>query len=291
MQSIAEIIKDVANLELVAKKNAFSLLTGDYVTSIPGRGMDFHEARKYVTGEPIRLIDWNMTARLGEPYVKVFLDERQRDVFIALDVSPSMFSGWQDKTKTEYAIEIAATLAVSVIQSRDRLGHIIFTDKPLEVARPMSGKKQLFRTLKSFLSYGKKIQKSNDTSDIRAAIHSIQKFKGNRFVVFIISDFIDQDIPEDLKYIKSKHDLNLIHIYDKVEYAFTSDVRFPAYSPEGAKNSSIIHPGQTGSLQTIQKYLLEESLKYNISLASVSTTDSVSQALRNLFFLKKRRKV
>lgn len=290
MQDVKQILKNVNNLELIARKNAYSMAKGDYTTSIPGRGMDFHEARKYVMGEPIRSIDWNMTARLGEPYVKVFLDERQRDVFIALDVSPSMFVGWQNKTKIEYAIEVASTLSVSAIQSRDRLGHVLFTDKPLEIAIPRLGRKQLFRTLKSFLDYGKQSPKTR-SSDIRAAIHAIQKFKGNRFVVFIISDFIDQDVPEDLKYIQSKHDLNLIHIYDIVEYSSTKDLFFSAFSPEGYGKSNIIHPGEPSSLESIQKYLKEESLKYNINFISLSTRESISQALRNLFYLKKRRMV
>ena len=92
----SELLKKVRELELIANKNVHSSLSGDYITSIPGKGLQFHEARKYNPGESIRLIDWNMTARLGEPYVKVVLDEREREVIIALDISPSMYSGWQD---------------------------------------------------------------------------------------------------------------------------------------------------------------------------------------------------
>ncbi|HMV80271.1 MAG TPA: DUF58 domain-containing protein, partial [Leptospiraceae bacterium] len=113
MISEKDLLQRVRNLELVGRKNAHSLLNGEYSTKIPGNGLQFHEARKYVSGESIRLIDWNITARQGEPYVKVLLEEREREIVIALDLSQSMHSGFQDRTKLEYAVELAASVAVS----------------------------------------------------------------------------------------------------------------------------------------------------------------------------------
>ena len=285
---LTSLLKEVKELELVAKKNAYSLLSGEYVTSVPGRGLLFNEARKYVTGESIRMIDWNMTARLGEPYVKIFNEEREREVFIALDISPSMYVGWQDKTKIEYATELAATLAVSTISSGDKLGFILFNDKAVKVVKPQTGKIQLFRALKTFLDYSNADPIPCEVSDIRAAIHAVQQFRGKRFIIFIISDYIDRDVPEDLKYIRGVHDLSLVHVYDPLEYTKNTDVLFEAVSPEGKQTGKIISPGTTATLGSIQTYLKEESYKYRITYQSISTKTPVDMALRNLFHNKKK---
>ncbi|HNK57174.1 MAG TPA: DUF58 domain-containing protein, partial [Leptospiraceae bacterium] len=185
---VSELLKKAKEIELIARKNAHSLLAGDYTSIIPGRGLQFHEARKYVYGESVRMIDWNMTARLGEPYVKTFLEEREREVLIALDVSPSMMTGYQDRTKIEFAIELAATLAFSSMQSRDKIGYIIFNNEALEIVRPRGGKSQLFRTIKAFLQKTEEMKGKEATSDIRSVLHAVQKFKSSHFILFIISD-------------------------------------------------------------------------------------------------------
>jgi uncharacterized protein (DUF58 family) len=285
---LTHLLKEVKELELVAKKNAYSLLSGEYVTSLPGRGLLFNEARKYVTGESIRMIDWNMTARLGEPYVKIFNEEREREVFIALDISPSMYVGWQDKTKIEYATELAATLAVSTISCGDKLGFILFNDKAVKVVKPKTGKIQLFRALKTFLDYSNAEPLPCEVSDIRAAIHAVQQFRGKRFIIFIISDYIDRDVPEDLKYIRGVHDLSLVHVFDPFEYTKNNDILFDAISPEGKQAGKIISPGTTATLGSIQTYLKEESYKYRITYQSISTKTPVDMALRNLFHNKKK---
>lgn len=290
MLELSQILKYVHELELTARKNAFSLLSGDYTSTIPGRGLHFHEARKYVLGEPIRMIDWNMTARLGEPYVKVFREERERDIFIALDISPSMFTGWQEKTKLEYAIEMAATLAVSAIEARDRLGLILFNDQAVEVLRPASGKVQLFRILKAMLNFANAEPLACQESDIRAAIHAIQKFRGKRFIVFLLSDFIDQDVPDDLKYIQSMHDLSLFHIFDPFEYQSTQEVFLPAFSPEGSADPLMLHPGDAGSLFEIRNYLKQECLKYRLGFRSISVKQDIATVLREFFHSQKMRR-
>lgn len=288
---LSDLLKQVKELELVARKNAYSLLDGSYITSLPGRGLMFQEARKYVRGESIRMIDWNMTARLGEPYVKVFQDEREREVFIALDVSPSMYTGWQDKNKIEYAVEVAATLAVSAISSKDKLGCILFNENAVDVYKPSSGKVQLFRVLKKLVEFANQEPLPCKVSDIRAAIHAVEKYKGKRFVIFIISDFVDQDVPDDLKYLRAIHDLSLIHIYDPLEYEENKEIFFDAYSPEGDAHTMSIYPGEMGSLDKIQNYLLQECYKHRIAFQSLSTTSPVHNSLRELFHKKKRNKL
>jgi uncharacterized protein (DUF58 family) len=221
---LRRLLRDVHLLELIARRNATGLLAGDYASVILGSGLVFHEARKYVQGEPARLIDWNITARTGEPYVRVHQEERQREVIIALDVSPSMHVGYQARTKLEFAVELAATLAVSAIEGGDRLGWVVFADRALETARPRPGRAQLFRGLKAMLVHTGPWRRPVLQSDPRAAVHAIESLRGGRYVVFMISDFIDHDVPEDLRYLRARHDVSLLHLFDPLEYAEPSPV-------------------------------------------------------------------
>ncbi|MBE7412098.1 MAG: DUF58 domain-containing protein [Leptospiraceae bacterium] len=285
---LSNFLANIKKLEIVASKNAYSILTGDYNTAIPGRGMDFHEARKYVIGESIRHIDWNMTARLGEPYIKIFTEERMREVFIALDVSSSMYAGWQKKTKIEFATELASTIGYSAILSKDKLGCILFNDTAIEVIEPGTGKKHLFNVLKRFYEISLKEPAKKSGTDIRAAIHAIQKFRGKRFIVFMISDFLDRDIPEDLKYIKNRHDINMLHIYDPLEYTNQKFLRFPVYSPEKDNSKGIFRIDKISDLEASTKFLKQEFLKYRIIYESISTIEDLDKKLREYFLIKKR---
>lgn len=287
--ALRQLLRRVRELELVARRNVSSLLAGNYLTTIPGRGLEFHEARKYVQGEPVRRIDWKMTARLGFPHVRTFLEERQREIFIALDVSPSMATGWQEESKLEVAVEVAATLAVSAAGAGDRLGFVTFSDRVSELDRPRAGKKQLFRALKTFSSTLDRPPEPCQLSDPRCAIHAIQRFRGRRFVVFLISDFIDHDVPEDLKYFRQQHDVSLIHLYDPLEYAPASMVRLAAFSPEGRARTTSVSPGSVESLAEMTSFLERECVKYGMSFASLACGEPVPAALVELFQRKRRR--
>ncbi len=295
---LTALLRQVHHLELVARKNATGVLHGDYQTAIRGQGMVFHETRKYVAGDPVRLIDWNTTARLGEPYVKVHLEERQRQVVVALDVSPSMHAGFQEKTKLEYAVELAATLALSAIEGGDRLGWIVFADRVLSEGRPRGGRKQLFRALRSILEHTAPWTRPVAVSDPQAAIHALERRRRGRFVVFLISDFIDHDVPEDLGYLKARHDVSLLHVYDPVEYADPGPVVFRGVSPEGRppegrgrSRGATLRPGDTGSLDDMQRFLRHKCGRYRIAFDSLSTTLPVRSALDHFFHRKRRQLV
>jgi uncharacterized protein (DUF58 family) len=288
---IPALLRSIRILELAARENAAGLLSGDYLTSIRGQGMIFHESRKYVAGEPVRSIDWNVTARLGEPYVKVNLEERQRDVIVALDVSPSMHTGFQDKTKLEFAVELAATLGATAIDGGDRLGWVLFADQALEMHRPQGGNRQLFRFLRALLQATRPWRRPVDVSDPRTAVHAIQAAPRGRFVVFLISDFIDHDVPDDLKYLRPRHDVSLLHVYDPAEFAIDSSVVFGAHAPEGpasgASGRTLISPGEPGSLDEIQGFLRHEAQRYKLAFGSFSTAMPVAGALGEFFHRKR----
>lgn len=284
------LLEKVRLLELVARHNAAGRAAGDYATSIRGRGMDYHETRKYVPGEPVRNIEWNITARLGEPYVKVHREERQREVMIALDLSPSMHCGLQHKTKLEVAVELAATLAVTAIDSGDRLGHVLFADRVLDHSPPRGGRAQLFRVLRAFLDHSRPWTRPVAESDPRLAIHAIEQLRRHRMVIFLISDFIDHDLPEDLKYARAHHDLSLLHVYDPLEYSAgdESPLRVLAFSPEGEAERVSLQPGTAGSLADMQHFLRRKCGQLRMAFTSCSTALPVEHALRDLFHRKRR---
>lgn len=292
---ISELLSRVRLLELMARRNAAGCLAGDYVTSIPGRGLLFHETRKYVPGEPARRIDWNITARVGEPYVKVHLEERQREVVIALDISPSMHTGFQARTKLETGVELAATLAVTAVDAGDRLGMILFADEVVARCRPAGGRRQLFEVLRTLLEHSTPWQRPVSESNPRAAIQAIEEHRSGRYVVFLISDFIDHDVPEDLKYLRARHDVSLVHVYDPVEYLTTDAIRFRARSPEsGAEDGGRvvrIAPGETGTLAEMRSFLRREAARHGIGMTSISTSEDVADSLGRFLHAKGRQVV
>lgn len=284
-----ELLRRVRTLDLVARRNAAALVSGAYVTSIPGQGMLFHETRKYVAGESARRIDWNITARVGEPHVRVHLEERQREIFVAVDVSPSMHVGFQERTKLEYAIELAATLGASAIESGDRLGFVFFADRVLAASRPRGGRKQLYRFLRTALEQSSPWKRPVGVSDPRSAVHAIQHHRG-RFVVFLISDFIDHDVPEDLRYLRERHDVSLLHVFDPFEYAEQSSLVLRGRSPEARGSVVPVRPGATGQLAEMKAFLRREAARYRISTVSLPTTEPPRSALGRAFHQRRRRR-
>lgn len=287
MRSLAELLRDVRALELTARRSVAGVLAGEYAARVRGRGMTFAEARKYVPGDDVRLIDWNMTARARETYVRVNLEEREREVFLALDISPSMRTGFQEKTKLDFAVELAATLAVSAEDHRDRLGFLFFDAEVRAFSPPGRGKRNLFRTLREMLNASEGPGNACRESDPRAAIHAIQQMRGKRFVVFLISDFIDHDVPDDLRYVQARHDVSLLHVYDPFEYAQAPPVRFPACSPEGRRRTGTARPGGAGALSETQAFLRSAAQTYGLRWGSFSVTEPAGRALGRFFHARR----
>ena len=283
---IAELLRRVQTLELIGRRNAAGLRPGDYQTTVRGRGLVFEEPRKYVPGDEARRIDWNITARLGgDPHVRVHLEERQRDVMVLLDVSPSMHFGSQHLTKLEVAVELAATLSVAAIDAGDRRGHVLFADRTLAESRPRSGRAQLFRVLRTMLDHTGPWRRDVGVSDPRAAIHAVEKHRG-RFAIFLISDFIDHDVPDDLRYLRARHDVTLLHVYDPLEFALPggppSAPRLPARASEGER-SAALHLGTGEELTAMQSFLRRRCGELRMDFASFSTSYAARASLQAFF--------
>lgn len=277
------LLHQVRELELVARKNTTGIFAGNYLSSVLGHGLEFHEARKYVQGESIRLIDWNMTARLGDVYIKKFREEREREIFLAVDVSPSMNFGSQKRSKIETALEIAATLGYNAIKSNDKLGMVSFAEAVTATFLPRKGQSHLFGILKSLIHQKNNPPRNTKQTNIEEAIKTIQSLRGRKFMIFFISDFIERDIPEDLSLIQDRHDVVLIHVFDPLEYQQTNRLRLPIFSPEGDRYASSKCPGSAGSFQEVESFLKGSSLKHGIDVISVSTKDHIPKKLISYF--------
>lgn len=286
----AKLVSQVRELELIARKNVSGFFAGNYASTILGGGLEFHEARKYVPGESVRFIDWNMTARRREVYVKLYREEREREIFIAVDVSPSMFFGTQQRTKIETALELAATLGLGAIESGDKLGLVAYADKALTVMHPRKGRSHYYAVLKELIALKNAPPQNVAQTDLESAISQIQNLKGRKFMVFFVSDFIEHDIPEDLRLIQSRHDVTLVHVYDPFEYAPDKGLRLPFVSPEGGGRTMGARPGSCGTFAEIENFLKGSSLKYGIDTVSVSTKDAPDRRLLAYFREKRQRR-
>ena len=290
-QATTQLLQHIQQLQVKSRKNVTGMLAGNYATTYTGSGMVFREARKYAEGDPIQHIDWNMTARLGEPYVRTYHEEREREIFLAIDISPSMYAGYQQRNKIETAIEIAATLAFSAVQKGDKLGYLLFSNDVYELQKPRSGKLQLHRFLKDLVSYESVVVPAKVT-DPRLAIKAIESLKGHRFVVFLISDFIDHDVPDDLRYVRRRHDVSLIHIYDPFEFGDQltgrPDLILPVISPENGRravmNRSLMN---RHTLKKTQTALEKTAAKYKILIHSMATNEAIGLSLAKLFERKR----
>jgi uncharacterized protein (DUF58 family) len=208
-----EILKKVKRLEITTRGMVNDVFSGEYHSVFKGRGMEFSEVREYQIGDDIRTIDWNVTARAGKPFVKVFEEERELTVMLLVDASRSGEFGTHERMKGEIAVEMCALLAFSAIKNNDKVGLIIFTDKIEKFVPPRKGKAHVLRVLRELLYF-----KPEDVrTDIGGALEYLNHVIRRRSVVFLVSDFIGQDFEKPMRIVSKKHDLVAINIVDPRE--------------------------------------------------------------------------
>ncbi|CAA0159281.1 DUF58 domain-containing protein [Tenacibaculum maritimum] len=206
-----ELLKKVRKIEIKTRRLSNHIFGGEYHSTFKGRGMTFSEVRQYQYGDDIRAIDWNVTARYNEPYIKVFEEERELTMMLMVDISGSEFFGTTNQFKKDTITEIAATLAFSAIQNNDKVGLILFSDTIELYIPPKKGKSHVLRIIRELIEFSPKSKKT----DIGMALKFLSNVMRKRAIVFMLSDFIDDDYERNLKIIGSKHDLTGIRIYDK----------------------------------------------------------------------------
>ena len=205
-----ELLKKVRKIEIKSRRLSDNLFGGEYLSTFKGRGMTFSEVRKYEFGDDIRSIDWNVTARYNEPFIKIFEEERELTVMLLVDVSGSEAFATKNKLKKEIITEIAATLAFSALKNNDKVGAILFSDKVELFIPPNKGKTRILRIIRELIEFTPSSIKTNIDSSLRFLLNVIQK----KAIVFLLSDFIDDNYEKSLKIASKKFDLTGIRIYD-----------------------------------------------------------------------------
>jgi uncharacterized protein (DUF58 family) len=208
-----EILKKVRKIEIKTRRLSDHIFSGEYHSSFKGRGMTFSEVRQYQFGDDIRSIDWNVTARYNEPFVKVFEEERELTMLLMVDVSASESFGTEHQFKRDMITEISATLAFSAIQNNDKVGLLLFSDDIELFIPPKKGKTHVLRIIRELIEFHPKSKKTNMSHALRYLSNVMKK----KAIVFILSDFMNDDYDNALKIVGKKHDVTGIRIYDKYE--------------------------------------------------------------------------
>lgn len=209
-----ELIKKVKRIELITRRKASSRLAGQYHSVFKGRGMDFDEVQPYVEGDDVRFIDWNVSARTGDLHVKHFVEERELTVMLLVDVSGSVEFGSQDQRKREIIAEIGAILAFSAIRNNDRVGLVVFSEEVLKYIPPKKGRKHVLRIVTEVLNH----PSGAGGTDIGAALEFVSRVQRRQAVVFVLSDFIDEQYERGLKIAARRHDVVPLVVQDPMEW-------------------------------------------------------------------------
>lgn len=286
-----EILKKVKRIEITTRGMVNDVFSGEYHSVFKGRGMEFSEVREYQMGDDIRTIDWNVTARMGHPYVKVYEEERELTVMLLVDVSSSGNFGTYERMKGEIAIEICALLAFSAIKNNDKVGLMIFTDTIEKFIPPKKGKSHVLRVLRELLYH----QPQGTQTNIAHALEYLNRVIKRRCVAFLVSDFINTGYEKALQIANRRHDVVSITITDPRELELP-DVGF--IELEDAENGEVVlvdtsysevrHGYARRSLDDIQ-YRDKLFRSINVDHIDIRTDQSYIEPLIRFFRMRARR--
>lgn len=210
----AELMKQVGKIKILTSHLIDDQLTGDYHSMFKGQGVEFDEVRPYVAGDDIRSIDWNVTARTGEPHVKRFSEERELTVIFLVDVSGSQVFGSKTRSKSELAAEITCLLALTAIRNQDKIGLMLFTDRIVKSIPPRKGRTSVMRLVREVLA----ADETREGTDISAALRFLNNVQKRKAVVFLVSDFQDTGYEKELRVTARRHDVIACPISDPCEF-------------------------------------------------------------------------
>jgi uncharacterized protein (DUF58 family) len=252
----SEILKKVRKIEIKTRRLSDHIFSGEYHSHFKGRGMAFSEVRPYQYGDDVRSIDWNVTARYNEPFVKVFEEERELTMLLMVDVSGSEFFGTKTQFKKDTLTEIAATLAFSAIQNNDKVGLLLFTNTIELYIPPKKGRSHVLRIIRELIEF----QPKNHQTNINQALEFLMGVLKKKAIVFLLSDFMDKNYEKALKIVAKKHDLTGIRVFDPREVEIPNLGIVPMYDVE--TNTSIIVDTSSGRVRTAFKANYLEQVDY-----------------------------
>ncbi|MDH3215479.1 MAG: DUF58 domain-containing protein [Candidatus Krumholzibacteria bacterium] len=212
-RDLTEIFRKIRRIEIFTKRMVNDLFSGEYHSVFKGQGMEFDEVREYQPGDDVRSIDWNVTARMGTPFIKRFVEERELVVLFVLDVSASGQFGTEVKTKIDTAAEICALLAFSAVQNNDKVGAIIFSDEVEQYIPPDKGRRHVLHVIRNLLFY----KPTGRGTNITSALDYLMRVVKRRAIVFILSDFLSADFSKTLAAAANRFDVVAIRIADRRE--------------------------------------------------------------------------
>ena len=283
-----ELLKKVRKIEIKTRGLSQNIFAGQYHTAFKGQGMTFSEVREYQYGDDVRSIDWNVTARFGRPYIKVFEEERELTVMLLVDVSGSLDFGTTNQYKKGIITEVSATLAFSTIQNNDKVGAIFFSDKIEKFIPPKKGKKHVLHIIRELLVFEPVSNQTNIGEALKYFTNAIKK----RSTAFIISDFIDSGFERTLTIANNKHDIAAMQVYDireaelpdvgliKVKDAETGE-RIWVDTSDKRLRTSYKHKWNERQL-ALQKTFKQSG----VDSVTMSTSDDYVRALMKLFKLR-----
>jgi uncharacterized protein (DUF58 family) len=252
-----EVLKKIRKLEIHTKGLVNNIFGGEYQSAFKGRGMEFSEVRAYTYGDDVRQIDWNVTARNGDPYIKIFEEEREQILMLCVDISPSGLFGSRDQTKMDLAIELCAVLAFSAIKNGDKVGMILFSEKIEKVVPPKKGRLHVLRLIRELYT----TKPEGRGTNIAEALSYVNRLLDRKAIVVMASDFQDKDYEKQLKITNKKHDLVNVVIHDELETDLPDLGIIPLFDAETGKQELV-----DSSSEKVRKAYKARKLKQNAEL-------------------------
>ena len=285
-----ELLKKVRKIEIKTKGLSKHLFSGEYHSTFKGRGMSFSEVRSYQYGDDVRNIDWNVTARTGEPHVKIFEEERELTVFLLIDMSQSSFFGTVQQFKNELLTEISALLAFSAINNNDKVGVLFFTEDTEKFIPPKKGRSHILRIIRELIDFHPK----HTGTDLGKALEYFNNVMKKRTICFILSDFLVKDYQKPLRVAAKRHDVIGVHIYDQRETALPNIGLVRALDPESGKigwldtSSEAVRTQYANWFDQNKKYFEQQFLRSGADTISIRTDESYVNALLKFFQRRQR---
>ncbi len=263
MTETKDILKKVKKIEIKTKHLVDGLLQGAYHSVFKGRGIEFSEVREYTPGDDIRAIDWNVTARLNQPFIKEFIEERDLTVYIVLDISASNEFG-SEKSKKQAAIELAASLMFAALRNTDRVGLCLFTKEVERYIPPRKGKKHILKLIREMMEYNPLYK----TTDLVSTLIFLSRVVKKRSIIFLISDFFTETNFQQLRILKKKHDVIAINISD-IRENIIPDVGFIELEDEETGEQLLLDTSNKEFRENYIKLIKQKNNELNSSLKKI----------------------
>ena len=284
MQETKQIIKQVKKIEITTRQLVEGLITGNYHSIFKGQGIEFSESREYRIGDDIRSIDWKVTAQFDHPYIKEFIEERDLHVYFALDMSGSSSFG-NNMTKRNKAIEIVASLMFAALKNKDNIGVFLCTDTVEYFIPARKGRKHLLQALSKIVQF----QPTSTQTNLRQSLEYISKVIKKRSIVFIVSDFFDEEFYHPLKILRNKHDVIALRVLDEREQEIP-DIGLIELEDEETSEQLLVDTSDEEFreayirlMQQRESTLIQNLRKIKIDVVSIFTDESFEVPLKKFF--------